>query len=512
MSLQSTHPLYADNIDNWKLMRVCSQGESAVKAAGQTYLPPTPGQELDGMNVGDKGYKAYLAYKLRAVFPDYVNEAVENYVGLLHQKPATITLPAQMEPLVEKATQNGEGLQNLLRRINAEQLLTGRVGMLLDLPVNPDPAQPLPYIALYCAESIRNWDNSDDGEGVNALNLVVLDESGFERDSEFNWVKKERYRVLQMGSAVDENGAPIESAALNYVSALYNVTDGDTYDPTRLKAPELRGVPLEEIPFVIVNSKDIIADPDNPPLLGLGELCMTIYRGEADYRHTLFMQGQDTLVVIGGLMEEPNEGEGGARVGAGARLDVNLQGDAKYIGIGEAGLSELRSSLENDRKAAEGRAGKLIAPGAGKQESGDALFTRISAQTASLKQIAQTGAAGLENILRIAAKWMGLDPDTVKVDPNLDFADVEVTGQDVVHYMTGRTMGAPLSLRSIHNMFVDRGLTSMTFEEELDAIAEEDALLIARGATGTVGLPGGNPAQGNDKGAGGREGGSEGQE
>lgn len=489
MALNSTHPDYAAKLADWELMRDAYEGEGAVKAKGTVYLKPTPGQLLDGMDVDKPGRKNYEAYKDRAVFPDYVSDAVEMYIGLLHQKDATIELPAQMEALLDKATIDGESLQNLLRRINEQQLVTGRLGLLLDLPPNPDPANPLPYIALYVAESIRNWDNSNDHQGVNALSLVVLDESGAVRDADFNWSNEERYRVLQLlapvVNAVEDTGdnttpdpdvldATEAPGTFVYKQGVFSMANGGTgYDPTAMITPMFRGKPLEQIPFVFINSKDIVPSPDNPPLLGLGRRCMSIYRGEADYRHSLFMQGQDTLVVIGSVLNKGDDDT--MRVGAGASIEVDVGGDAKYIGVGADGLGEQRQSLENDRKIAEAKAGTLISPSAGKQESGDALHTRLAAQTASLTQIAQAGAAGLENILKIAAAWMGADASAVKVTPNLEFTPVLLTGQEVTQYMAARTMGAPLSLKSLHGVFVDRGLTKLSFEDELDQIAEEDA-------------------------------------
>jgi hypothetical protein len=474
MALNSTHPHYDSFIVDWRTMRHTYAGQRIVKKEGTRYLPATPGQILDGQGTtGKTGEIAYEAYKTRAIFPDFVSDAVEAYVGLLHQKPATFELPEAMKFLLEKASIDKETLLQLLRRINEQQLVSGRVGLLLDLPQNPDPANPMPYIAMYVAEALVNWDDSNDKQGVNEINLVILNESSFERSSDFQWVQREKYRVLMLGPQQNKiDGQEVEGDV--YETGVFYVKDGNEIDPSQLQAPNIRGKTLDKIPFVFVNSKDIIPTPDNPPLLGLAHLSLSIYRGEADYRHSLFMQSQDTLVVIGGLIENPQT-DGTVRVGAGARLDVNLGGDAKYVGVTANGLSEQRIAIENDTKKAQAKSGQLIAPAAGKQESGDALQTRLAAQTATLNQIALTGAAGLERILKACAEWMGLDSDQVKVIPNLEFADFVIDSRAFVELMSARSMGAPLSLESIHSLAVDRGLTGMTFEEEINKIVEEDA-------------------------------------
>lgn len=487
MALNSTHPLWDAFHEDWTLMRDAYAGERVVKAKGEKYLPATPAQILDGMKAKtDLGSKNYEAYKMRAVFHDYVSDAVEFYIGLLHQKPPTIELPDAMKVLLEKASNKGEGLETFLRRINEQQIVTGRLGLLLDFPENPDPTNPMPYLAMYTGESVKNWDDSDDHEGANALNLVVLDESNFERQVDFVWRTVEKYRVLLLDTpAVEESSQPQaegeaevkrEELKRVYLTGVFEVREaGNTINKALMKPPLFRGQPLEKIPFVFINSKDIIASPDNPPLLGLGRLAMTIYRGEADYRNQLFLQGQDTLVVIGGIIENDDATSEGVRVGAGARLDVNLGGDAKYVGVSATGLPEVRQAIQADKDRANIKSGQLASKQTGQKESGESLKVRLGSQTATLFQIAKAGAAGLQQILRIAAEWMGQDPEKVIVTPNLEFGDFNVDGKEIVDLMTARTMGAPLSLESIHAIQVERGLTVMSFEEEQEKIAEEDA-------------------------------------
>lgn len=460
MAIDSKHPLYQKHLPDWVMCRDSYDGERAVKDKGIAYLPPTSGQELDGMQPNAIGYKAYLSYKARAVFPDFMQTAVETLIGLMWQNPPTIELPKQMEPMLEKATTKGESLLQLLRRINEQQLVTGRVGLLADLPPTPDPVNPIPYIALYKTEDIINWDGGTREEVLtDSLNLVVLCESGEERDSKFQWVYKEKYRVLILGDA-----------EANEATGVYKVGvfDGKTeFNEESLVEPSIRGTTLKKIPFTFINSKDIIENPDNPPLLGLVRLCMTIYRTEADYRQSLFMQGQDTLVVLGATEEDSH------RVGAGAALNLPIGGDAKFIGVSSNGLSEQRLAIENDKKQAATKSGQLVDTSSKSKESGDALKTRMAAQTATLNQIAQSGAEGLQTILRTIAEWMNINPDEVKVTPNLDFINDEMLGKDLVDIMTAKTMGAPIALETIHELMQDRSLTELSFEDEMDKIADE---------------------------------------
>lgn len=514
MSINSEHPFYFEFKEDWITMRDLYRGERVVKRKHEHYLPPTSGMRLDGMGSDSSGkpkpgQAAYNAYLRRAFFADYVKEGVEALIGMMHQKPATFELPDIMQPLVEKCTLTGEGLQELLRRVNTEQLTTGRLGLLADLPAKVDvlpgsaPAPTVPYIALYIAEAIINWDNADMQEGYNSLNMVVLNESGFYRLDNFTWKELTKYRILQLGDMLAEE----DDGTAQYKMGTFTDKEGANnlvYDATVMQPPMYMGKVLDQIPFVFINTKDVNPLPDDPPLLGLGKLSLAIYRGDADYRQNLFMQGQDTLVIIGGIQKSDGTGldDSPLRTGAGSVLYVEAGGDAKYIGVESEGLSEQRTSLENDRALASQKAGNLIQPGPSKQdESGEALKTRITAQTATLNQIALAGAKGLENLLKIMAEWMSLPQatiDKIKVTPNLEFADFALVAADIVQLVTAKSMGAPLSKESIHGILVERGITQMTFDDEMAQIEQEVADMPTTPAPLIPGqTPGGPGAPGN---------------
>lgn len=508
MALESVHPQYADHASDWEEMRDLYKGERHVKSKGEKYLPATKSMKLDGMgqtgSVPNLGQEVYNAYRVRALLPDYVKEAVEAFIGMLHHKPPTIELPAALEPLREAATMFAEPLEVLLRRMNEEQLVTGRLGLLADLPAEPDPTNPMPYIALYIAEAGRNWDDSSIDNGEADLNLVVLDESGYRRDG-FDWVQITKFRVLDLFREGDDEEARARVDPV-YRSGAFEVVGGGspTYVESDMTTPMIRGVTLDEIPFVFVNSKDITTSPDEPPLLGLARLALAIYRGEADYRQSLFMQGQETLVITGDRKRAAGDAAPGEvdgintlgdaeplRTGAGSLIELEVGGTAEYIGVNSQGLSEQRSSLENDRRRADAKSGSLAAESAATQESGKAKEVRIAAQTASLRQIALSGAAGLEWLLKITARWMGTNPDEVKVTPNLEFGALALLPKDIIDAMTARSMGAPLSLESIHALAVDTGLTTLDFKTE-QAKADEERASETPPPTGTG--AGGNPA------------------
>lgn len=461
MAIDSKHPLYAKFFEDWCLMADALEGEPAIKLAGTKYLPATPGQLIDGIEIGQVGRANYDAYKLRANYPEYVQQAALLLVGVMHHKPPKIELPKKLEPLLQRATVDGESLAMLLRRINLAQLTMGRIGLMADA-WGDSPANSLPYIAVYDARSIFNWDEGSVADEMRRkLNLVVLDESGEERASDFGWERKTRHRVLCLGDL--EKNEPTGS----YRTGLYG--DGK-FSESELITPSIAGRTLDQIPFVFINACDLSVSPMKSPLLSLARLAITIYRTDADYRQILFLQGQDTLVI-------KNSAAAQVRVGAGAYLEVGADGDAKYVGVSSNGLPEVRMCIENDKKEAADLGGQLLNTRKTTSESGSALQVRVSARTASLNQIAITGAEGLQELLKIMAVWVGADPEEVHVIPNTDFADVELDGNVLMQYMQAINLGLPLSKQSLHRYMKERDLTEKSFEEELSQIEEEGGSL-----------------------------------
>lgn len=474
MSLNVKHPLYAQFLEDWVLCRDCYRGERIVKDKGKIYLPATGGMVADGAGTpGTDGELAYQAYKQRAIFHEFFADAVETYIGMMWARSPVIELPGALQDYLEKATITGENVEQLLRRINENQLVTGRLGLLADLPENPPTDMTLPYIALYDVEHVINWDEGKREDSKDTLNMVVLDETEFERLADgFTWEKVEKYRVLQYGDLLKDE----EGTGEKYLNGLFRRSA--SYAADQMVEPSIRGRSPEEIPFVFINSKDCLPQPDDPPLLGLARLALAIYRGEADFRQSLFMQGQDTLVVIGG----PNDGK--YRLGAGSCINLKSGGDAKFIGVDAAGLDQQRQAIEADKALAGQKSGALIDTRSKAKESGDALNTRLAAQTATLTQIALAGAGGLEKILKIVATWVGANPDEVKVTPNLDFSPEVMAPKDLVDLMAAKNQGAPLSMKTIHTLMRERDITEMEYEEELAEIQEEAPLI--QGGPGTV--------------------------
>ncbi len=488
MAIDSTHPLYDAKAPDWRVMRDTYEGQRAIRWADFLYLAATGGQVADGaLNKAPSsvGWKSYEAYRNRAQFPELVQEAIQTLVGVMHQEPAIITLPEAMKPLIEKATRRGESLQALLRRVNEQQLLRGRAGLLTDF--DPTGASNLPHLVQYDAEMITNWDDERLEEmSMDTLSLVVLNETSVVRGRGtdiFSWETEPRYRAL----VLDEFG--------NYLT--FTEVDGLRGEEIN---PLFRGNSFDEIPFTFIGANDLSPDPDDIPLLPVAQGSISLYQQSADYRQTLHMQGQDTLVVIGdelgktGMAKDENED---TRVGSGSVLRVEREGDAKFIGVSGEALGEQRASYDAELALVLSKGPRMLEGRKGQAESGDALRTRVAASTSSLKTVALTGAGGVEAQLKKTARWMGEDPDKVSVKPNLDFAQDQPEPRLAGDYWTAIADGAPLSEQSFHEWAQRKNFTKRTFEDEIKLVKKEREERAARAPVqvqvpATLPLPGGD--------------------
>lgn len=482
-SIATRHPLYECVYPLWEQLRDTSEGQHAVKARceGHKYLPPTQGMWMDGGASGDdrfrklvpysKGWRAYQTYLGRALFVPFVCDAADMMLGMLWNKLPQISLPKKMEFLWQKASPSGEGLLQLMRRANYQQIVTGRLGALLDLPSSEVRSAPQPYLSLYHGEDIINWDvveRSDlPGEVVK---MIVLDECAPMRVNTFGWERSKQYRVLALGSLEDQRASGV------YSVGVFSTREGEApeFDPGLMRAPHVRGRTLPFVPFVFIGAIGNTSAIDYPPLLGLSDMSLAFYRMQADYRQGLYMTTQDTLFSKGFMLPDDSP----LRVGAGAHVHSDFaEADMKYVGINSQGLPELRSAIENDFKIASHKAGELMDASSRARESGVALEMRVGTKTATLNSIALAMGEGFERQLKNMATWLGLNPDEVKIQPNFEFASKEFGSQDLNQLVSAKMLGGPISYQSIHKWAVDRGYTKLTWDEMVAQIKEEEKIL-----------------------------------
>ena len=375
----------------WQLCRDAMDGEGAIKARGTEYLPMPSG--FAGQD--DNGKAMYDAYKGRAQFPELMAPSVGAMIGIVHGREIPITMPDAMNYLWENADGQSLPLEAFHRRITRELLVVGAYAVLADAPRDGGD----PYLVGIRRDKVINWDSD----------WWVLDESTMRRNG-FVWEQVKQYLVLgiidggYVPTLLDENGSTIEDIAV------------------RARGGGL----LPRIPFVIGTAVDLSPRVEAPPLIGVARAALAHYQLSADYRHQLYMSGQETLVAI--------DGDAPDTVGAGAVHEMRgapgQTPDLKYVSPTCAGIEAHDTAMQRQREAAVMAGARLFEQTAQGAESGEAKKLRYASETATLVSIAQNSCMILERALKNVAMIMGLPEQDIVVEAPTDLMDRTMTPQE----------------------------------------------------------------------------------
>ena len=452
-SLFNVNPQYRYAQNDWKKCADCFSGEREIKSSGELYLPKTEGQLADSRF----GQKRYEAYKERAVYFNYFASTALSMLGLMHREPPeAIELPERIRSIQDHCSSDALSLPDTLRRINMLQLVFGRCGILLDIPEGDTSPNAVPVMTIYPPDRIPDW--SSGSLACSSLNSVMFDESGFERGSS-GWAFRRKYRICALSPDGEYYTRVLDQDEAAGFDPLAYTPEDDEY-------PLVCGRRLDRIPFVFANAADISPDVQKPPLLALANLCLAIYRGEADYRHALFMQAQSTLFLKGFHLDDP------PMMGAGNYIHTESpDASGSFLEISGNGLQEMRSA-QNDLHAAAKEMG-LSLDGFRSDESGESLKTRMEVKTSLMRTIAGTSASAIRFLLESAAEWCGADPKQIVFRPNMDFCEGGVAASEVRSLWDAKSAGLPLSARSIHDWLRKNDFTDLPYDKEVADIRKE---------------------------------------
>jgi len=418
------HPQFNEMIEVWEKMRDC-QSERLVKIRDNStnninnlttkrYLPKTSGMNADFAN----GETAYQSKKTRAEFPANLVDTERQMLGLLAKNSLKIELPTKLEPFNNSMTDDGEDINALNARINEEQLITSRVGLLWDIQAKA-PSGKMPYVVIYSSERIINWQTYINGEDEK-FSWVIIDISNYEANLKTGaWEWTYIYKVLN----IDDKG---------YYTYEFKGQEKDinlSIAPENAVYPDINGKTISEIPFTICNASSVGACVENPILEPLADSCLKYYRNDADYQELIFMQ---TIAILCQTGLESADIERIKQLSVTDGFASNSK-DAKcyFSEVSGNGLAESRLNLENAKKDMINRGISLLEAGA--SESGEALSIRLTTKTASLSTVAMTAAMAIEKMLKIVARWMtGINEDEIIVQSNNDFTDDTVKVEDLV--------------------------------------------------------------------------------
>lgn len=409
-------------------------GSDTIKEKAEIYLPYTPGmamqiisKDLQEVLCAETRYRYYLD---RAIFYNYFANTVDTAVGVI----ATDGFDALEVPEgIDTGNLNydGENIYQINSKINMEQCITGRTGLLVN------PKEGGVNLIQYYANSIIDY-RYEIKEGEKTLTHLLLKDE----DSKYLYAYINGKGYYQTTVIEDSEIASIEDAQ--------NISGKET-------VPMINGKASDKIPFVFINAYNLKMEEQAPPFYDLALLCLDIYRNSADYQQYLFESSQNTLVLTG---FEKKHFEEGVRVGSGATI-ITGNNDAKvfYAGIDASGLSVMHDSLKELKETALNTSIDIISTAKG--ESGIALDTKLFVKSSSIRLIAQTAASGIENALRISAEWMGISGE-VKVTGNTKFTTATISIDNLIKLLDNKAV----DLEQVHKYLFKLGVVDEQFQKK----------------------------------------------
>jgi hypothetical protein len=161
-------------------------------------------------------------------------------------------------------------------------------------------------------------------------------------------------------------------------------------------------------------------------MIGVARAALAHYQLSADYRHQLYMSGQETLVAI--------DGDAPDTVGAGAVHEMRgapgQTPDLKYVSPTCKGIEAHDQAMHRQREAAVMAGARLFEQTAQGAESGEAKKLRYASETATLVSIAKNSCMILERALKNVAMIMGLPENDIVVEAPTDLMDRTMTPQE----------------------------------------------------------------------------------
>lgn len=455
MPINTPHPSYNNNIDKWKKGRDTYEGEEAVKAANDIYLPL-----LSSMSsVGDK---KYLAYKGRAMFVAATTRTVEGLVGMALRKPLQVNLPSRFENYEEDITDTGVSLENFVKQVLGEVILTARCGVFVD---KGEDASSRPYAVIYAAENIVNWRLDEDGNPT----LIVLREFEEVQDPNDKYVTKvqEMYRELY----IDE-----ETGKYNVSEWKEDPNKKDAFIETKLDTPNIRGNAIDRIPFVFVNPKGTDAVIQKMPLLDMINVNLSHYRTSADLEHGRHFTALPTPYVFG--VDSKDEEGNAVPIQIGSETAIVSEdpgGSAGYMEFTGQGLAALERAMQEKMEYMAILGGTMLQNQKKAAEAAETARINKSGDSSTMVSIITATEDAMTQVLEHMIAYESLTAEnTVELEINTDLLDSVIDPQTITALVSAWQSGAISHETLLHNLKQGEVLPDdVTIEEELQKIDDE---------------------------------------
>ena len=480
--ITTRHPMLETVLEQIRRSRDTHAGTDAIKQTAPIYsnvVNSTDEEYLPKLNGQDK--KQYSSYKKRAVFFGAMSRTVTALVGAIDRKPPEVKGANNLKEFIKDVTGTGISLDEFLKDIEEEVMISGRVVICVDRKNSTDNR---PYLIWYKSEDCINWFSEQYTDFDQRLTGMIFRESYYDvdKDNKYKQVQKDQYREFNMQDGnVTVNiwrnkNEDLTSEFGNAEKPEYEIVE--TYTLTN------RAKPLGFIPCVPVVSDGSPFEVPQPPLLDLVDVNLAHYRNSADYEHGMHWTALPTPVLTG-----LNGKDSKISIGSGSAIILpDPQSSAMFLEFSGTGLATIKTAMDHKEMMMSALGARMLASRMDQSTSAEVARINYSGETASLSNVARSMSRGMTRLLKMVAMWENnKGHEGIEVHLNEDYVDTKLDGTNLTALMSAYQGGA-ISLDSlIWNMSSGELLpVGRTVEDEI-ALIEADVNKEAEFAMGFEG-------------------------
>lgn len=404
----------------WTLVRDCIAGEHRMKSKGEIYLPKKSGQS-------DRDYDAY---KARAKWADYTEEALNTMHGKLFAKAPSVECGDNeiLKKCLKNFDREGDTFFQFASDSVYDNMQTSFGGFIVDLPNVKDKALTkadaleaglFPFARYYKAEDIMNW-KFETINGVKKLSLVVLREMietpvVDEVSSEFSHNLEYQYRILDF----DNEGFYRVRIFTEYIAPetkdKIKVTEQIGNDiPVRVNGKRIRYIPFFFAPYKKLRK---------PMLYGIAELNKHYYMQSADYQNGVHYTTIPTGYATGHQNELDPKTKKPIPIRLGGDSWLTFPNSETKVGTlqfaGE-GLSHCEIAIADTQEQIGILGTRSISPDKAMSETSEAAKIHREGENAKLIAYARDMSEVFTKVFQTIADWLEIEI-TVSIQINVDF-------------------------------------------------------------------------------------------
>jgi len=346
---------------------------------------------------------------------------------IFRKKPAAI-LPDKVSALATDITTTGLTIDELVKGITHEVLITGRGGLLVEFPtVIPNPNKVIaeaerngerPYLTYYSAEDILNWR-----------------ETRIRNKKQLTWVKLREWR-----EEVDIND-PNQTTYTEIIREIQLIGAGlcsqleyeaGKRDTGVTKSVVINNKQLDYIPFVFVGTIDTSTKVQKPPVYDIAIKNIHHFQLSADRRNAIHWADSPTPVVIGALVSSDGKPVEVVKLGSATVLNIAQGGEAKYLEFMGNGLTPTKDQMNEDLAEMAILLSRILAGDSKAAEAAETAAIHRAGENAVLASIANAVSSAITKALQIVALWLKEEPNKISYRLNTNFYPTPMTSQMLI--------------------------------------------------------------------------------